>query len=277
MKRRIIRIDDKICNGCGQCLPNCPEGALQIIDNKARLVSDLFCDGLGACIGTCPLGAIAVEEREAEPYDERKVMVAIISQGENVVRAHLDHLRAHRQTAYLEQALEVLREKGLEEPERIDAAPPRGCPGSRTVVIQKEPAQPSAAGNEIEPAEPVSELRTWPVQLQLVNPLAPFFAGADLLIAADCVPFAHAGFHRQFLKGKVAIIFCPKLDHSADLYVEKLAAIFKSHAIRTVTVVRMEVPCCGGATELARQALRQSGKEIPVREYVISLGGEIRK
>lgn len=199
MKRKIIRIDDRICDGCGRCLPNCSEGALQIIDHKARLVSDLFCDGLGACIGTCPLGAIAVEEREAEPYDERRVM--------------------------------------------LDAA---------------------------------SELRSWPVQLQLLNPHAPFLAGADLLIAADCVPFAHAGFHQRFLKGKVAVIFCPKLDRSADLYVEKLTTIFKSHDIRSVTVARMEVPCCGGTTELTRQAMRQAGKGIPVREYVVSLGGEIR-
>lgn len=273
MKRKIIRIDDKICNGCGQCLPNCPEGALQIIDGKARLVSDLFCDGLGACIGTCPLGAIAVEEREAEPYDERRVMAGIIPQGENVIRAHLEHLRAHKQTAFLEQALAVLRENGIEEPKFMGAVPFHGCPGSRTVELKKGSTEPAAEANGSTDA--ASELRSWPVQLQLLNPNAPFFAGADLLIAADCVPFAHAGFHQRFLKGKVAIIFCPKLDHAADLYVEKLAAIFKSHSIRSVTIVRMEVPCCGGTTELTRQALRQAGQEIPVREYVVSLGGEI--
>jgi len=273
MKRKIIRIDDAICNGCGQCLPNCPEGALQIIDGKARLVSDLFCDGLGACIGTCPIGAIAVEEREAEPYDERKVMAGIIPQGENVIRAHLEHLRAHQQTDFLEKALEVLRENGLGEPEPIGAVPFHGCPGSRTVELKKNRVEPEAEDS----INAASELRSWPVQLQLLNPNAPFFAGADLLIAADCVPFAHAGFHRRFLKGKVAVIFCPKLDRATDLYVEKLAAVFKSHSIRSVTVVRMEVPCCGGTTELVRQALRSAGKEIPVEEHVISLNGEILK
>ena len=275
MKRKIIRIDDTICDGCGQCLPNCPEGALQIIDGKARLVFDLFCDGLGACIGTCPLGAIAVEEREAEPYDERRVMAGIIPQGENVIRAHLEHLRAHKQNDYLEQALEVLRENGLEEPEHIGAVPVHGCPGSRTVELKKGSTKPAAEANGSTKA--ASELRSWPVQLQLLNPDAPFFAGADLLIAADCVPFAHAGFHRRFLKGKVAVIFCPKLDHPDDLYVEKLAAIFKSHAIRSATVVRMEVPCCGGTTAIVRQAMAQAGVDIPFCEQVISIRGEILK
>ena len=275
MKRKIIRIDDTICNGCGQCLPNCPEGALQIIDGKARLVSDLFCDGLGACIGTCPLGAIAVEEREAEPYDEQRVMAGIIPQGENVIRAHLEHLRAHQQTAFLEQALEVLRENGLEEPEHIGAVPFHGCPGSRTVELKKSPAEPAATADGS--ADAASELRSWPVQLQLLNPNAPFFEGADLLIAADCVPFAHAGFHQRFLKGKVAVILCPKLDHETDLYVEKLATVFKSHSIRSVTVVRMEVPCCGGTTAIVQQAIAQAGVNIPFCEQVISIRGEILK
>jgi NAD-dependent dihydropyrimidine dehydrogenase PreA subunit len=274
MKRKIIRIDDTVCNGCGQCLPNCPEGALQIIDGKARLVSDLFCDGLGACIGTCPLGAIAVEEREAEPYDERRVMAGIIPQGENVIRAHLEHLRAHGQTAFLEQALAVLRENGLEEPKLMGAVPFHGCPGSRTVELKKSSAEPAPAAESS--ADAASELRSWPVQLQLLNPNAPFFEGADLLIAADCVPFAHAGFHRRVLRGKVAISFCPKREPAAALAVAHLAAIFKSHSIRSITVVRMEVPCCGGTTELTRRALRQAGQEIPVREYVVSLGGKVR-
>ena len=275
MKRKIIRIDDTICDGCGQCLPNCPEGALQIIDGKARLVFDLFCDGLGACIGTCPLDAIAVEEREAEPYDERRVMAGIIPQGENVISAHLEHLRAHQQNDYLDQALEVLRENGLEEPKHIGAVPFHGCPGSPTVELKKGSTKPDAEANGS--AKAASELRSWPVQLQLLNPDAPFFAGADLLIAADCVPFAHAGFHRRFLKGKVVVIFCPKLDHPDDLYVEKLAAIFKSHAIRSATVVRMEVPCCGGTTAIVRQAMAQAGVDIPFCEQVISIRGEILK
>ena len=221
MKRKIIRIDPDVCNGCGQCLPNCPEGALQLIDGKARLVSDLFCDGLGACIGTCPLGAIHVEEREAEAYDERKIMANIVPQGANCVHAHLEQPR-----------------------------PTPGVPHS-------------------------SELRTWPVQLQLLNPQASFLDNADLLVAADCVPFACASFHEDFLAGKVPIIFCPKLDPTTDQYLEKLTAILRLHPVRSLHVVHMEVPCCSGTTMLVRQALARAGKDIPLHDYTVSIQGEL--
>ncbi len=278
MKRKIIRIDHDLCDGCGQCLPNCPEGALQLIDGKARLVSDLFCDGLGACLGTCPLGAIRVEEREAEPYDERRVMANIAAQGANVIRAHLDHLAAHDEQPYLEQARQYLREKGIPLPEAGKAEDPgfHGCPGAqvhdRRGQEAAHPAPPHAAASAV--ADP-SELRTWPVQLQLLNPQASFFDDADLLIAADCVPFAYASFHKDFVKGKIPIIFCPKLDQANESYLEKLTAILTLHRVRSLHVVHMEVPCCSGTTALVRQALARAGKDIPLSDYTISLHGDL--
>jgi ferredoxin len=293
MKRKIIRIDPDVCNGCGDCLPNCPEGALQLIDGKARLVSDLFCDGLGACIGTCPLGAIHVEEREAVPYDENQVMANIVPQGANVIRAHLDHLAAHNETAYLDQARQFLREHaiplpapqggrprgehprgGLPESRTASGHEPHKCPGSQMHDRRGEEAA-APAGAATAAAAAASELRTWPVQLQLLNPQASFFDDADLLIAADCVPFAHASFHEDFVKGKIPIIFCPKLDHANEPYLEKLTAILTLHPVRSLHVVHMEVPCCSGTTALVRQALARAGKDIPITDYTISVRGEL--
>jgi ferredoxin len=260
MKRKIITIAHELCDGCGQCLPNCPEGALQLIDGKARLVSDLFCDGLGACIGTCPLGAIHVEERDAEPYDEQKVMANIVPQGDNVIRAHLAHLATHNEQGLLEEARRYLQGQGIALPSEPE--PAGCCPG---------PAQaPEKPG-----ARQASELQTWPLQLQLLNPPASFFDNADLLIAADCVPFSYASFHGDFIKGKVPVIFCPKLDRTIDQYLEKLTAIFQGHAIRSLHVVHMEVPCCSGTVALTRQALAAAGKTIPFYEYTISLQGKL--
>jgi ferredoxin len=271
MKRKIIHIDHQLCNGCGLCLPNCPEGALQLIDGKARLISDLFCDGLGACIGTCPLGAIHVEEREAEPYDEQKVMANIVPQGENVIRAHLAHLSAHKEQQYLEEARLYLKDHGIGLPAKAEKETPC-CPGSRTSDRKEnDPRQSQGQPNVTQP----TELQTWPLQLQLLNPQASFFDNADLLIVADCVPFAYASFHNDFLKGKVPIIFCPKLDRTIDQYLAKLTAIFNLHAIRSLHVVHMEVPCCSGTVALTRQALTASGKDIPLHEYTISLQGKL--
>lgn len=277
MKRKIIRIDRETCNGCGQCLPNCPEGALQLIDGKACLVSDLFCDGLGACIGTCPLGAIHVEEREAEPYDERRVMANVVAQGAGVIRAHLEHLTAHGETGYLEQARQYLREKGIPEPAREpQPAPAQGCPGLRELDRRPPEQAGGRAAAAAEGGQPLpSELRTWPVQLHLLNPQSSMFAGADLLIAADCVPFAYAAFHRDFVRGAVPIVFCPKLDHAHEAYLEKLTAILRSHDVRSLRVVHMEVPCCSGTVALARRALADSGKRIPLGEVTVSLQGQV--
>jgi ferredoxin len=273
MKRNIITIDEDKCNGCGQCVPDCPEGALQVIDGKVRLVSDLFCDGLGACLKTCPEGALIIEEREAEPYSERRVMENVAKHGANVIRAHLAHLKDHGEMKYLGEAVAYLKEAGITVPE-LDAAAHahHGCPGSMARDLRDRPADaPGASG-----AAPrmSSHLRQWPVQLKLLNPAAPYFDDADLLLAADCVPFAHANFHQEFLKGRTVIMFCPKLDPYIDEYVDKLAMVFTLHDIRSITVARMEVPCCGGVTAILQRAMEKAGKALPVTETIISIRGE---
>ena len=203
MKRKIIQIDEEKCTGCGLCIPNCHEGAMQLIDGKARLISDLFCDGLGACIGHCPEGAIEIIEREAEPYDERKVMEAMIPKGRNTIMAHLDHLRDHNETEFLQQAINYLKENNIMiNPEKITDAPHGecGCPGSAARDFNAEPAVETHRNASL-PAVP-SQLRQWPVQLHLLNPQASYFKNADVLLAADCAAFAMGNFHDRFLKGK---------------------------------------------------------------------------
>jgi NAD-dependent dihydropyrimidine dehydrogenase PreA subunit len=282
MKRNIISIDENKCTGCGQCIPDCPEGALQLIDGKARLVSDLFCDGLGACIGTCPEGAISVIEREAGVYDERAVMETIVRQGDPVIRAHLEHLAGHGQTDLYNQAVGYLKEHGLAIPDHktMELSPKpaehrkpdfASCPGSaaRSIVrgTRTGPPQPSGTTS--------SELRQWPIQLKLLNPAAPYIENADLLVSADCAPFTYAGFHQDILRGKILIIFCPKLDTDIEGYITKLAEILALHAIKSITVVHMEVPCCSGVRYVVDQALERSGKRIPVKDYTITISGEI--
>jgi len=276
MKRQIISIDEEKCNGCRLCIPNCPEGALQIIDGKARLVSDLFCDGLGACIGHCPEGAITVEEREAGEYDERSVIENVASQGENVVRAHLEHLEEHGQHEYVKEAIAYLVEKNLGVPEEFAApagsasgAPVTGCPGCQVSDFRETGDGAETADNTPVP----SELRQWPVQITLMPPSAPYLQNADLLIAADCVPFAYADFHRDFLRGKVLLVGCPKLDDAA-YYKEKLTEIFKLNGIRSITVAQMEVPCCFGLMKIVKAALAAAGNEAPVENVVIGVKGQ---
>ena len=267
MKRKIITIEESKCDGCGACVPGCPEGALRIIDGKARLVSDLFCDGLGACIGNCPRGAITIEEREAEPYDERKVMERIVTQGENTIIAHLNHLKDHGEDKLYRIAADFLSEKGIVVGAEKKAPVHAGCPGSAMKTINHPRTGEASSG--------ASALESWPVQLRLVNPHAPYFDNADLLVAADCAAFAHGNFHDTFLKGKVPVIFCPKLDQDIEGYIEKMANILSSHPIRSITVVRMVVPCCGGTGYVVKEALARSGKDIPVKDVVISLEGNI--
>ena len=274
MKRQIIKIDVKKCNGCGLCVPNCPEGALQVIDGKARLVSDLFCDGLGACIGECPEGAISVIEREAEPYDEAKVMENIIKQGPNTIRAHLKHLKDHNQDKYYAKAVEILNQKEIPVPDE-EAGPAcvlEGCPGLIAQEIELDHSQ-----KETTPAEMKSELRHWPVQLHLVNPNATYLENADMLISADCAPFTFADFHQQFIKDKIVINLCPKLDKGIDQYIEKLAQIFKTKNIHSIHIVRMEVPCCGGIEFIVQKALEKAGKTCPVKFSIITIQGHIKQ
>ena len=270
MKREIIEIDEQLCNGCGDCVPGCPEGALQIIDGKARLVSDLMCDGLGACIGECPVGAMKVVEREAEPYDEVKVMENIIVAGPNTIKAHLKHLYDHDEQEFLNQAIQVLKEKNMTIPEyKNGGCASGGCPGSAPQVINREPVKIT------QNFENKSELRQWPTQLHLVSPNAPFLENADLLIAADCAPFAYGNFHDRFLKNKVLLNLCPKLDHSIDTYIDKLAAIFQTKNIKSINIVRMEVPCCGGIETIVQKAMEKGGKLIMPKINIISIQGDV--
>jgi NAD-dependent dihydropyrimidine dehydrogenase PreA subunit len=279
MKRKIISIDENKCTGCGKCIPDCPEGAIQIIDGKARLISDLFCDGLGACIGTCPEGAICVIEREAAPYDEKTVMENIVRQGAPVIKAHLEHLASHGQTDLYKQALEYLKEHKINIPGNVHTRLPQaqhglhhaGCPGSMAKSIPRNRSAPDRWSSE----KAGSELRQWPVQLKLLNPSATYFDNADLLISADCVPFAYAGFHAELLRDKIVIIFCPKLDSDIEGYVTKLAEIFSGHTIKSITVAHMEVPCCSGVRYVVDRALERSAKKIPVTEKTITIQGEV--
>jgi Pyruvate/2-oxoacid:ferredoxin oxidoreductase delta subunit len=278
MKRKIIHIDAELCNGCGNCIPNCPEGALQMIDGKARLVSDLFCDGLGACIGECPLGAIAIEEREAAPYNERQVMENIVKAGDNTIRAHLQHLASHGETGYLEEARAYLREQGIAVAEQAPAEQaelPRGCPGSQARELRPHGHAHEHAHAHEGAAPLASELAHWPVQLHLIPPNGPAFRQADVLLSADCVAYAFGDFHRRFLAGRSLAIACPKLDGQQDVYLDKLTALIDFAGIRSLTVLTMEVPCCRGLLQLALQAAGAAKRKIPVKWLEISVQGEI--
>lgn len=267
MKRDIIIIDEEKCNGCGKCIPGCPEGALQIIDEKARLISDLFCDGLGACIGDCPKGAISIENREAVPYDEEKTMENIIKGGKNVIKAHLEHLKAHGETKYLEQALNFLEKQNLPTPDYKETTA-CNCPSTMAKKIER-----TSSNDETVNLTP--QLNNWPIQLGLMNPNASYFDDAELVIAADCVPFSYPNFHQKFLKGKILIMFCPKLDTTLNEYVEKLTEIFRNKNIQSVSIIHMEVPCCSGIEIIVKKALETANKTMMVKDYTISISGEV--
>jgi Pyruvate/2-oxoacid:ferredoxin oxidoreductase delta subunit len=237
--RNIVRIDEEKCTGCGLCIPACAEGALQIVDGKARLVKDIYCDGLGACLGECPQDAITIIQREAEEFDEK---------------AAEEHVK---------------RSQAVPTVSPVRPAPML-CPSAKAMQLEKEPEEKPTT-KLTEKREP--RISNWPYQLKLLPPNAPFFSNANLLIAADCVPFAYADFHEDLLKGKTLAIGCPKLDDAA-LYRDKLAEIFRMSNIRSVTVVNMEVPCCFGLYRLVKEALVASGKNIPLRQETISIKGE---
>lgn len=246
--RDMVEIDEGLCDGCGDCVTACAEGAIAIVDGKARLVSDIYCDGLGACLGHCPQGAITVVRREADGFDEEAVA----------------------------RHLEKTRPSPAAGPSPVPAFPVHtqfpvggGCPGSRPQMLSPEPeASPAPAGVG-------SQLRHWPIQLHLVPPTAGFFQKADVLLAADCVPFAVSDFHGRFLSGRALAIACPKLDANQEIYLQKLVSMIDEAEISSLTVVVMEVPCCGGLVRLAEESLRRAQRTVPVECVVVGTGGQV--
>lgn len=286
MIREIVKIDEELCTGCGECVPGCHEGALQIIDGKARLISELMCDGLGACLGHCPEGAITIEKREAEEYDEVTVIKQMIPKGKNTLVAHLKHLKDHDEHVFMKQALEYLREHEAEtninvieimnevhshKAQQEESGCGGGCPGSAPVSFEPQNFQmaPEASGTIR------SELQQWPVQMHLINPAAGYFHGQDLLLAADCAAFSHGDFHRTFMKGKKLVIACPKLDSGKEIYIEKLRRLIDDSKVNTLTVIMMEVPCCGGLSQMVKIAQSQAQRKVPVKEITISIKGDV--
>jgi NAD-dependent dihydropyrimidine dehydrogenase PreA subunit len=267
-RRQIIHIDEESCTGCGDCIPSCAEGALAIVDGKARVVSDRLCDGLGACLGLCPEGALTIEERDAPEFDEVAVEQRLHELGRSP--QPLSHAQHTPAAAGSPGTLPTGGCPGslARELQPAAASPTGGCPGSAARELRPAGA-PQAAGSG---RDDTSLLQHWPVQLGLVNPMAPFLRGADLLIAADCVPVAYRHFHDDFLAGRSVVIACPKLD-DAHAHTQKLAELFRVARPRTVTVVHMEVPCCFGLTSLVEQAASEAGLEAPVTDVVITLDG----
>jgi Pyruvate/2-oxoacid:ferredoxin oxidoreductase delta subunit len=257
--RKIIKIDEEKCNGCGLCIPNCAEGALAIVDGKAKIVKDIFCDGLGACLGHCPQDALEVIERDAPDFDEVAAVEFVKSQG--------GELKPH---AAINKPVGGCPGSAVKQFNRPTAQPPLGgCPGSRMKQITRTEANDSNV-------KLTSKLSQWPVQLMLVPVNAPYFKGADLLITADCVPFAYANYHNDFLKDKAVVVGCPKLDDS-NYYAEKLSEIIKANDLESITVLKMEVPCCGGISFAAKNARDKAGSDVPIKVITISLEGEVLK
>lgn len=285
MEREIVTINEELCDGCGNCVPGCHEGALQIIDGKARLISDLMCDGLGACIGHCPQGAISIENREAEPYDEIKVMEQMVQKGKNTVIAHMKHLKDHNETGFLKQAFRYLKENtGLyefDENEVIsqvhnangscESPSGGGCPGSQSQSFVHLPEVPTLE----KPVPQKSRLSHWPVQMHLINPSASHYKNADVVISADCVAYSVADFHQKYLSGKALAIACPKLDQGTDIYVEKIRRLIDEAEINTLHLIIMEVPCCGGLQQMIHIAQSMAGRKVPLKKTVIGIQGEV--
>ncbi len=250
MKRKIITINEELCDGCGNCVSACSEGALQIVDGKARLVKEDFCDGFGDCIGECPTGALKIEERESKPFDiEATKKYLLEKNGREAVWRMEEAQKKHKSK----------KQKPL----------PCGCPGSMAQTIQLTKPAALPAHGRLEP-----KLRNWPVQIHLLPLKAQYYQGADLLVAADCCAYAYAGFHQDFINGKTIAIGCPKLD-DADAYREKLAAILKENDIRSVHIAYMEVPCCAGLVKVVEAAVKNSGKKLPVRKTKVGIQGAI--
>lgn len=299
MKRQIIKIDEEKCNGCGLCIPNCHEGALQMIDGKARLISDLMCDGLGACIGHCPEGAIEIIKREAQPYDEIIVIKEMVTKGKNTVIAHLIHLKDHKEFRFYKQGIKWMQENKTnidfdvdevintvnkseidkKEPVQIKTDPihhhhhehGEGCPGSLSQSFNQPETITAQHTGEVQ-----SQLTHWPVQMHLINPASSHFQNSDLVLAADCVAFSMGDFHNKHLKGKTLAIACPKLDSNTDIYVQKLISLIDDAKVNTITVMKMTVPCCGGILQMAQIASQQASRKVPIKSITVDINGKIQ-
>lgn len=254
VKRNIIKINEELCNGCGLCAKGCHEGALQIIDGKARLISELYCDGLGACIGDCPMNAISVEEKEVEAYDEIAVIKRIIPKGDKVLEAHLQHLKNHGEMNLLQQGIQYLKDNDIPVPALTQPQPQNVIPVSQLPAFK-----------------PMSVSINWPVQLHLINPQSGVFNNADLLLVADCVAYANPKLYSELLVGKKLAIACPKLDVNKESYVNKLIQMIDDSKINSLTVAIMEVPCCGGLIRLVEMAMEKSQRKIPMTKVVVKI------
>jgi len=248
VNRKIIRIDEDLCTGCGDCVVACAEAALEVIDGKARVVNDIFCDGLGACIGECPEGALEIIEREALEFDEEEV------------EKRLESLN-HKESIETEQVRQIV----------ADHAQQCGCPSAQTMVFDEPEVQTELVGKI------PSALRQWPVQMHLINPGAPYYQGADVLLSADCVGFSYGDFHRDFLKQKSIAIACPKLDQGKEIYIEKIKSLIDDAKINTLTVAIMDVPCCSGLLGLAQEGAKLANRKVPIKYIVVGIQGNILK
>ena len=256
VKRNIIKINEELCNGCGLCAKGCHEGALQIIDGKARLISELYCDGLGACLGDCPMNAISVEEKEVEAYDEIAVIKRIIPKGDKVLEAHLQHLKNHGEMNLLQQGIQYLKDNDIPVPALTQPQPQNVIPVSQMSAFK-----------------PMSVSINWPVQLHLINPQSGVFNNADLLLVADCVAYANPKLYSEVLVGKKLAIACPKLDVNKESYVNKLIQMIDDSKINSLTVAIMEVPCCGGLIRLVEMAMEKATRKIPMTKVVVKIRG----
>ncbi len=246
--RKIIKIDEDLCTGCGNCVVDCAEGALKVIDGKARVINEVFCDGLGACISGCPEGALEIIKREALEFDEE------------AVEKHLETMKYNEQVE-TDQVKKIVAEHAHQ----------CGCPSAQAMVFS-EPETNTEVTGKIS-----SALRQWPVQMHLINPRAPYYQGADVLLSADCVGFSYGDFHRDFLKQKSIAIACPKLDQGKEIYIEKIKSLIDEAKINTLTVAIMEVPCCSGLLALAQEGAKRASRKVPIKYIVVGVQGDILK
>lgn len=266
-KRKIITIDEDLCTGCGECVTGCAEGALEVVDGKARLVKEQYCDGFGDCIGTCPTGALTIEERDSDEFDM------------DATKRHVRETRGQDAVRRMEEANKVHalgKNLGAAPGRRLPGPPPGGCPGRRTIAsLRRGDAKQAVSTSGLPRHVNESDLNQWPVQIHLVQPGAPFFKDRELVVLSTCSPIASADVHWRFIRGRAVVVGCPKLDRTEG-YVEKLAEILKEPSIPKVTIVRMEVPCCGGLTAIVEEAVKLSGRDdLDLEEVTVAVDGDV--